>query len=143
MNFKRSLIIFVTFLMSINTWALGMPQWIKHLPKAGNSTYYYRVTKAEGQNYEDAYAKAFNKAILESQWKIGVRVSSDNQQSVDEILQSNLNLSTHQMSLPINKVCEYEQPSPNIDNGIVLYILWQVAHYGNIKVEFENYLDCE
>ena len=45
------------------------------------------------------------------------------------------------MVLPINKVCEYEQAGPN--GGIILYCLWQVASYGNIKAEFENYLDCE
>ena len=45
------------------------------------------------------------------------------------------------MNLPMNKVCEYEQASPN--GGIILYCLWQVACYGNVKAEFENYLDCE
>ena len=48
----RKLIIFIgLFLMPAFGWALGMPKWIKHLPKAGNDTYYYRVTKAEGSPY--------------------------------------------------------------------------------------------
>ena len=125
-------------------WALGEPSWVKHVPKPNNDTYYYRVTKAEGQTYEEAYTKAFSMAILESQWKLGVKVNnSDNLQTIEETLTSDLNLRNSGMNLPINKVCEYEKASPNISNGVVLYILWQVARYGNVEVEFEEYLNCE
>ena len=125
-------------------WALGEPSWVKHVPKPNNDTYYYRVTKAEGQTYEEAYTKAFSMAILESQWKLGVKVNnSDNLQPIEETLTSDLNLRNSGMNLPINKVCEYEKASPNISNGVVLYILWQVARYGNVEVEFEEYLNCE
>ena len=104
-------------------WALGMPEWVTHLPQPGNNTYYYRVTKAEGSTYEQAYVKAFSTAILESQWKLGVKVSkSDDQKTIEQTLQQNLNLQSSAMNLPINKVCEYEQASPN--GGIILYCLW-------------------
>lgn len=123
-------------------WALGMPKWVKHLPVAGNSTYYYRVTKAEGSNYEQAYVKAFSMAILESQWKLGVKVTkTDDAQTIEQALKQELTLKSSNMNLPMNKVCEYEQASP--EGGIILYCLWQVATYGNVKAEFENYLDCE
>ncbi len=83
-------------------------------------------------------------AILESQWKIGVKVNkSSNLQTIEETITSDLNLQSSNMILPLNKVCEYEKASPNIANGVVLYILWQVARYGNVKTEFEDYLDCE
>lgn len=123
-------------------WALGMPKWVKHLPQAGNDTYYYRVTKAEGENYELAYTKAFSMAILESQWKLGVKViKTDDAQTIEQTLKKDLTLKNNNLNLPINKVCEFEQASPN--GGIILYCLWQVAMYGNVKAEFENYLDCE
>lgn len=134
-------ILFMVLLMPTATWALGMPKWVKHLPKAENDTYYYRVTKAEGKTYEEAYTKAFSMAILESQWKLGVKVSkSDDVQTIEKALTQELNLRSSNMNLPMNKVCEYEQVT---ENGIMLYCLWQVACYGNVKAEFENYLDCE
>lgn len=141
----RIVIITIMVLLSPTiTWAIGEPVWLKHLPKPNNDTYYYRVTKAEGQTYEEAYTKAFSMAILESQWKIGVKVNkSDNLQTIEETITSDLNLQSSNMILPLNKVCEYEKASPNIANGVVLYILWQVARYGNVKTEFEDYLDCE
>lgn len=138
----RILLIVTMILTSINVWALGLPSWLKHLPQAGNSTYYYRVTKAEGKDYEQAYVKAFSMAILESQWKLGVKVSkTDDAQTIEQSLQQELTLRSSNMNLPMNKVCEYEQASPS--GGIILYCLWQVASYGNVKAEFENFLDCE
>lgn len=124
------------------TWAIGMPQWVKQVPKAGNNTYYYRVTKAEGKSYEEAYVKAFSMAILESQWKLGVKVQkSDDVQTIEQTLTTELNLQSSNMNLPLNKVCEYEISSPS--GGVCLYILWQVARYGNVKVEFEEYYYCD
>lgn len=132
----------MAILMPAFGWALGLPNWAKQIPRAGNATYYYRVTKAEGSNYEQAYTKAFSMAILESQWKLGVKLTkTDDIQTIEQTISSDLNLKSGNMVLPINKVCEYEQASPN--GGIVLYCLWQVASYGNVKAEFENYLDCE
>lgn len=142
MNTRSILLSLLTFLMPTFGWALGMPKWVKHLPQAGNATYYYRVTKADAKTYEAAYIKAFSMAILESQWKLGVKVSkTDDIQTIEQTVTSDLNLKSSNMNLPMNKVCEYEQASPS--GGVILYCLWQVASYGNVKAEFENYLDCE
>lgn len=142
MNTRSILLSLLTFLMPTFGGALGMPKWVKHLPQAGNATYYYRVTKADAKTYEAAYIKAFSMAILESQWKLGVKVSkTDDIQTIEQTVTSDLNLKSSNMNLPMNKVCEYEQASPN--GGVILYCLWQVASYGNVKAEFENYLDCE
>lgn len=140
--FRRILICCILFLTSICGWALGTPSWVKRIPHSSNESYYYRVTKAEGGTYEEAYTKAFSMAILESQWKLGVKVSKqDNAKTIEESLNQDLTLKSSTMNLPMNKVCEYEQASPN--GGIILYCLWQVASYGNVKPNFENYLDCE
>lgn len=142
MRIKQLLLIITAVLMPAFGWALGLPKWVKRLPEAGNGTYYYRVTKAEGKDYEQAYVKAFSMAILESQWKLGVKVTkTDDAQTIEQSLQQELTLKSGNMNLPMNKVCEYEQASPN--GGVILYCLWQVATYGNVKAEFENYLDCE
>lgn len=130
------------FLMSAEMWALGIPQWVKHLPSANNNTYYYRTTKAEGMAYEEAYAKAFSMAILESQWKLGVKVNKSNDsKSIEQTISSDVNVRTSGMNLPINKVCEYEQTSPT--GGVILYILWQVASDAQTDPQFENFLNCE
>lgn len=132
----------MVLLMPAFGWALGMPKWVKHLPQASNDTYYYRVTKAEGHSYEEAYTKAFSMAILESQWKLGVKVTkTDDVQTIEQTISSDLNLKGNNMILPMNKVCEYEVASPN--GGTILYCLWQVACYGNVKANFEPFLDCE
>lgn len=144
MKTRFIIITMIALLSPTFAWALGEPSWVKHLPKPNNDTYYYRVTKAEGRSYEEAYTKAFSMAILESQWKLGVKVNkSDNVQTIEETITSDLSLRSSNMNLPLNKVCEYEKASSNISNGVVLYILWQVARYGNVKVEFEEYLNCE
>ena len=144
MKTRFIIITMIALLSPTFAWALGEPSWVKHLPKPNNDTYYYRVTKAEGKTYEEAYTKAFSMAILESQWKLGVKVNkSDNVQTIEETIASDLSLRSSNMNLPLNKVCEYEKASSNISNGVVLYILWQVARYGNVKVEFEEYLNCE
>ena len=66
---KKSLAIF-----SILVWALSMsaqtsinpPRWMKRLPKApARAMYVYKVTSGEAYTYEEAYSKAFAKAILE------------------------------------------------------------------------------
>lgn len=140
--YRKLLICSIVFLTSISGWALGMPSWVKKIPQAGNETYYYRVTKAEGKEYDDAYIKAFSMAILESQWKIGVKVSKENDaKTIEQSLKQDLTLQSTTINLPINKVCEYEQASPN--GGIILYCLWQVASYGNVKAEFDSYINCE
>lgn len=142
MTTNKLLLSLIVFLLPTFTWAIGMPSWVKHLPKAGNETYYYRVTKAEGADYEQAYTKAFSMAILESQWKLGVKLTkTEDVQTIENTLQQDLSLKSSNMNLPINKVCEYEQTSSN--GGVLLYCLWQVATYGNVKAEFENFLDCE
>lgn len=142
MTIRKLLTIMITILMPTFGWALGFPKWVKRLPKAGNDTYYYRVTKAEGKDYEQAYVKAFSMAILESQWKLGVKLTkTSDAQTIEKTLQQDLTLKNSNMNLPMNKVCEYEQASPN--GGIILYCLWQVATYGNIKVNFDVFLDCE
>ena len=64
MTSKKLLITILVFLMPAYGWALGIPKWVKHLPKAGNDTYYYRVTKAEGSTYDDSYVTALSNSPL-------------------------------------------------------------------------------
>lgn len=120
----------------------ALPKWVTQLPEPSNETYYYRVTHAEGPSYEKAYAKAFATAILESSWKLGVAVDTKNDlQVLEKGITDNINVGETQMVLPLNKVCEYTEKLVT-SRGIKIYILWQVARYGNVSPLFDDFRDC-
>lgn len=138
---KLVCILICVFLSTGIVLPIGKPYWVKKLPKSNNSTYYFRVTKSDGKNYEEAYKKAFSMAILESSWKRGLQVTPDaDAKSIDETINSNLNLKGIPENISINKVCEYEEFATG---GIMLYILWQVAEAGVRNPNFDDFLECE
>lgn len=119
------------------------PYWVTKPPLSQSDNYYYRVTSAEARTYNEAYAKAFSMAILESQWKLGVKVQKvDNADSLEEDITKTINVESVNMKLPLNKVCEYSEPLYT-SNGIRLFVLWQVARYGNVEPKFEDFNKCE
>lgn len=119
------------------------PYWIYNLPQAKSGNYYYRVTYAEGRTYDKAYAKAFARAILESSWKLGVKVNTkDDIQTLENNITENVDVKETSMNLPMNKVCEYiEEDKSSMD--IRVYILWQVAKYANVPPEFDSFNKCK
>ncbi|MBR4715812.1 MAG: hypothetical protein IKP34_06520 [Bacteroidales bacterium] len=118
------------------------PYWVNNLPKPGNATYYFRVTHAEEMTYEKAYVRAFSMAILESSWKMGLPVDAKNDMAtIENGVEDNLSIRSHQSNIAINKVCEYQTQSVT-SNKVVLYVLWQVAASGNIEPRFEEFNKC-
>ena len=94
-------------------------------------------------NYDKAYANAFAKAVLESSWKLGVEVNTQNDlQTIESNIMSNISVEKSTMILPLNKVCEYVEPQSG-RMGVRVYILWQVAKYGNVRPNFEEFTDCD
>lgn len=120
------------------------PYWIQNRPQTdSNCMYYYRVTQGEGATYDKAYANAFAKAILESSWKLGVEVNTtDDLQTIEQGITNNISVEASHMVLPLNKVCEYTEPLSG-KMGLRIYILWQVAKYGNRVPNFEEFTNCE
>ena len=118
------------------------PYWVNNLPKPENETYYFRVTHAEEQTYEKAYVRAFSMAILESSWKMGLPVDARNDlAAIEQGVEDNISIRSHQSNLAINKVCEWQ--TQNVSTGrIVLYVLWQVAASGNVEPRFEEFNKC-
>ena len=118
------------------------PYWVNSLPKPGNETYYFRVTHAEETTYEKAYVRAFSMAILESSWKMGLPVDAKNDMAtIEQGVENNLSIRSHQSNIAINKVCEWQTKSVST-NRIVLYVLWQVAAAGNVEPRFEEFNKC-
>lgn len=137
---KFTLILFL--LIGFSHSLFSLPTWVNQVPSSNSQTYYYRVTQAEGKDYNEAYTKAFAMAVLESQWKLGVRVHrNDNFDEIQENISKSINVEIMNMNLPLNKVCEYEKKVGS-SNKIRLYILWQVARYGNEEPNFDEYTDC-
>ena len=97
---------------------------------------------AEAKTYKEAYAEAFAMAILESSWRLGVAVSkTDDLSAIKDDVMENIEVKPRNMNLPMNKVCEYEEIVPS-GTKVRLYILWQVAKYGNKDPKFEEFNDC-
>lgn len=141
----RRLILFALLTLSVagcRSEQVGIPTWLRKLPDSDGKNYYYRVTMAEAATYEQAYSKAFAMAILESSWKLGVAVGkTDDIAAIEGRLKENLDLKSSNLNLPLNKVCEYSEPL-HTSTKIRLYILWQVARYGNIDPEFDDFNNC-
>lgn len=137
---KRCLFLLFVLFSSLPSFS-QRPQWILQKPTEAEN-YYYRVTMAEAKTYKDAYAEAFAMAILESSWRLGVAVSkTDDLSAIKDNVLENIDVKSRNMILPMNKVCEYEEIVPS-SSKIRLYILWQVAKYGNKDPEFEEFYDC-
>lgn len=119
------------------------PYWVKHLPQSRKGNFYYRVTMAEGADYEKAYAKAFAMAILESSWKHGVAVGKkDDLAAIESDIVGNINIMPNEVKVPLNKVCEYIVPKPGTMTGVKIYVLWQVGNT-SADSQFEIFTNCE
>lgn len=138
-------------LIMVFGWALALsaqsnhrPSWIKNPPKPKKGNFYYRVTVAEGKNYENAYTKAFAMAIYESYSRLeGIAVSlNSSEDDIERGVTESISTVPGQMRLPINKVCEYEE-SRTSSMGIKLFVLWQVANDALVDPQFEDFNKCD
>lgn len=144
---RKLLLIIITLVCALSSGAqtnVSRPSWLTRLPRSPrNAMYYYRVTTAEARTYDQAYAKAFATAIQESYWKLGVAVDiniSEDEQVQDII--NNINVQPSQVRLQLNKVCEHIENS-TINMNVRVFVLWQVARYGNVEPQFDDFTDCE
>lgn len=97
----------------------------------------------EGANYDKAYANAVAKAILESSWKLGLPVNTeDDLKVIENGVLDNITINKSEMNLSMNKVCEYSERMKE-KKGTRIYILWQVATSGNVRPLFDEFSNCE
>lgn len=136
--------ILLVWALTIGAQTNSRPYWITQIPSAQvGSKYYYRVTQGEGIDFDKAYAKAFARAIMESSWKLGLEVNTtDDIQTIEQGIMNNIKVASSQMTLPLNKVCEYTEKLVET-RGVRVYILWQVASYGNVLPNFDEFTKCE
>ena len=68
--------------------------------------------------------------------------TTDDLNTIEKGINNNISVGTSSMVLPLNKVCEYIEPLSG-RMGIRMYILWQVAKYGNRAPNFDEFTKCE
>ncbi len=141
---KKFILIIMILPWALNLDAQGYsrPSWIVQVPEAGNDTYYYKVTTAEGKTYSEAYSNAFSMAILEGSWRIGI--TFDTKDDLDAIKEkNNIIVSEASTTLRIHKVCEYEEELTHArDAGVRIWILWQMPVDENEKPKFDSSYKC-
>ena len=117
------------------------PSWVTELPISNTDRYYFRVTYAEGNNYDDAYVKAFARAVYENACKRGIYVDVNlSLESVEADIKQSIQADNRSMNLYINKACEWW--TQDSKGGIKIYILWQIGKYGKEDPGFDPYVDC-
>ncbi len=138
---KRSLFIIISLLIACcgYTQQAPAPQWISKPPKAGNDTYLYVRERGEGYSRQDALNRALTEVFRTTALRVGQPFDG---QKVNESLQHGtpLEVISRQYNIPINKVCEYSKTLPN--GQVQLYVLCQVAKYGNIVPQWDEYSQC-
>lgn len=139
---KKVFVLPLFLLVAMWTMAQNVPYWVAKIPTATNETYYFRVTQAAEPTYEQAYARAFAMAIMESSWKMGVAVDAKNDMTtIERGIADSLNVRSHSSNIAINKVCEYTERDVMSDK-VRIYVLWQVAASGNINPQFDFFNKC-
>lgn len=117
------------------------PKWVRQLPNSPSPAYYYRITYSEGRDYENAYTKAFAKAIYENACKRGITVDvAMSQSDIESDVANQVNVDQRTMKLFINKACEWWTTSAN--GHVKIYILWQIGKNGVKDPNFEPYEHC-
>lgn len=117
------------------------PSWVSELPVSSSDKYYFRVTYAEGDNYDDAYVKAFARAVYENACKRGIYVDVNvSLESIESDIAKNIQADNRTMNLFINKACEWWIKDSK--GKIQIYILWQIGKFGREDPNFDPYVDC-
>lgn len=118
------------------------PKWVRHIPQSTSSSFYYRVTYSKGRTYDQAYTRAFAKAIYENACKRGITVDVNmSMEEIEKDVEKQINVDQRSMKLFLNKACEYwEQDASGL---VCLYVLWQIGQNGKKDPEFEPYNACD
>lgn len=127
--------IFFLCLVGIIAEAQTVPAWV-YSPLPRSETYYYRVSQGIGLTEEEAEAKAFSSAIMESAFALGIPI--DIKQLEQTKGDSLLVMASRYVKIPINKVCVYSE-SLITRRGYRAYVLCQVANDARIIPQFKSY----
>lgn len=135
---KILLFLLIVFLSQVTLFAQEVPEWVQKKPKPTNDTYLYVVERGVGATEMEARNRAMGLVYRSTIERLAlpINLASINNAITDG---SNYGDNTEVMNVPVNKVCEYIQQETN---QYAVYVLCQVAKYGNIQVQFTDFTHC-
>ena len=135
---KKLLFLLLLAMSQMVICAQDVPQWVQKKPRPANDTYLYVVERGVGATEMEARNRAMGlvyRSTIE-RLSLGIDLSSINNAIANG---SNYGDSSEAMNVPVNKVCEFIQQEAN---QYAVYVLCQVARYGNIQVSFTDFTHC-
>ena len=135
---KKLLFLLLLAMSQMVICAQDVPQWVQRKPRSANDTYLYVVERGVGATEMEARNRAMGlvyRSTIE-RLSLGIDLSSINNAIANG---SNYGDSSEAMNVPVNKVCEFIQQEAN---QYAVYVLCQVARYGNIEILFTDFTHC-
>ena len=135
---KKILFLLLLAMSQMVICAQDVPQWITKKPRPANDTYLYVVERGVGATEMEARNRAMGLVFRSTieRLSLGIDLSSINNAIANG---SNYGDTSEAMNVPVNKVCEFIQQEAN---QYAVYVLCQVARYGNIQVSFTDFTHC-
>jgi hypothetical protein len=135
---KISLFLLIVFLSQVTLLAQEVPEWVQKKPEPANDTYLYVVERGVGATEMEARNRAMGLVYRSTIERLALPI---NVASINNAISSGSTYGENakMMNVPVNKVCEYIQPE---SKQYAVYVLCQVARYGNIRVQFTEFTHC-
>ena len=135
---KKLLFLLLLAMSQMVICAQEAPQWVQKKPKPANDTYLYVVERGVGATEMEARNRAMGLVYRSTIERLALPI---NLASINEAINngSNYGDNAEVMNIPVNKVCEYIQQEAT---QYAVYVLCQVAQYGNREAQFTAFIQC-
>ena len=136
---KKKLLFLLLWAMSqMVICAQDVPQWVQKKPRPANDTYLYVVERGVGATEMEARNRAMGLVYRSTIERLALAIDLS---SINAAISngSNYGATSEAMNVPVNKVCEYMQRE---GSQYVVYVLCQVAQYGNVPALFTPFTQC-
>ena len=135
---KKILFLLLLAISQMVICAQEVPQWVQKKPKPANDTYLYVVERGVGATEMEARNRAMGLVYRSTIERLALPI---NLASINEAINngSNYGDNAEVMNIPVNKVCEYIQQEAT---QYAVYVLCQVAQYGNREARFTAFTQC-
>ena len=135
---KKLLFLLLLAISQVAVCAQEAPQWVQKKPKPANDTYLYVVERGVGATEMEARNRAMGLVYRSTIERLALPI---NLASINEAINhgSNYGDNAEVMNIPVNKVCEYIQQEAT---QYAVYVLCQVAQYGNREARFTAFTQC-
>ena len=135
---KKLLFLLLLAMSQMVICAQDVPQWVQKKPRPANDTYLYVVERGVGATEMEARNRAMGLVYRSTIERLALPI---NLASINEAINngSNYGDNAEVMNIPVNKVCEYIQQEAT---QYAVYVLCQVAQYGNREARFTAFTQC-